>query len=192
MNAGITTVVAAAVAVLGTLISPVLTQRVSARTKLQEYELAQRQRQEEREIERQRLDFVERRSSYTTLNTEMRKFRRELINYLHLIRRGRSSEEALAALDGVRHSYLQCYADAQMIVPDRVLKAAGQANAALAEAYGMVRRLDGSVSAEVAAGPPVDEAAVNSALAYLEHVRQRITDTRDVMRAELGVTSPKD
>ncbi len=190
MNAGITTVVAAAVAVLGTLISPNLAQRVSARTKLQEYELAQQQRQEEREIERQRLDFVERRATYTKLNTEMRKFRRELINYLHLIREGRTTDEALAALDDVRHSYLESYNDAQMIIPDRVLKAAGAANSGLADAYGMVRRLDRSRSSNAASEAPIEE--VDSAIAYLERVRQRITSARDVMRAQLGVTSPED
>jgi hypothetical protein len=53
MDSGITTVLAAAIAVLGTLLSSVLTQRISARSRLKENELAQLERQNEHELEKQ-------------------------------------------------------------------------------------------------------------------------------------------
>jgi hypothetical protein len=81
VNIAITTIIAAGIAVLGTLLSPVLVQRASARTKEQEYELARRQRQEEREAEKRSQDFIELRTAYTKLNTEMRGFHRALNNY---------------------------------------------------------------------------------------------------------------
>lgn len=85
MNTGTTTAIAAALAVLGTLFSPILAQRVSARIKLQEFDLAQRQRAEDREVEQDRLAYVERRAAYTQLNAQMRAMHRTLLNYMHLI-----------------------------------------------------------------------------------------------------------
>lgn len=131
MSIAVTTVIAAGIAVLGTLLSPVLAQRASARTKAQEYEHEQNRLQEEREIERRDRHLAELRATYTELNTWMRRFQRTLNNYLHLIRAGLCSDESLMALDEVRHEYHQRYSDAQMTVSDSVLRAAGSANGAL-------------------------------------------------------------
>lgn len=66
------------IAVLGTLLSSVLAQLISAHYNRQQGEQARQDRQEEREIEEKRRDFVERRTTYTHLNTESRRFRRAL------------------------------------------------------------------------------------------------------------------
>jgi hypothetical protein len=181
------TVVAAGVAVLGTLLSSVLTQLISARNNRQEGEQARQDRQEEREIEEKRRDFVERRTTYTQLNTESRRFRRELNNYLQLMRTGRATDEALAVLEDVHRSWGEHYADAQMIISDNVFRAARDVNRGLLEAYGLARRLDGSGLASVTEEAWADSTeTVDSALREVLQCMERF---RNTMRADLGVTS---
>lgn len=155
VNTAATTIIAAGIAVLGTLLSPILVQYATARAKAQEYELAQRQRQEDREQETQTTKYNELRRAYTDLNTEMRAFLRALSNYIHLIRSRQCSEEARSVLNEVRDGYLQSYADAQMIVSDKVFVAAADANSGLARLYGMALRLDGFTV------PPLSEEATS-------------------------------
>ena len=192
MDAGITTVLAATIAVLGTLLSSVLTQRINARSKLKENELAQLERQKEYEREQKSLTILARRAAYTTLNTEMRKFRRELNNYLFLIRAGAVTDDALAVLEYAHRTYAENYADAQMIVPDEVFAAAQRANHGLLGVYGMARRLDGSVPAVVNEEAPTHgEETVDSAFVSLNQALQIIGVVREIMRADLGVNSAK-
>jgi hypothetical protein len=199
MNTAATAIIAAGIAVLGTLLSPIAVQYASARTKAQEYELARRQRQEEREAERRSQDFNELRSTYTQLNTEMRGFHRALNSYLHLIRSNHCNEVARDSLNSVRHNYLQCYADAQMIVPDKVLSAALYANGGLAQLYGMALRLDGFTVPDLSSSAMADdskeeegeEETMESAFACSEEVGQRIHKLRDIMRTELGISSAR-
>jgi hypothetical protein len=190
MAAGVTTIIAAALAVFGTLLSPILAQRVTARAKLEEFELAQRQRQEDRDISQQRLAFVEKRTAYTDLNGQMRAFHRALLNYMHLVRNGAQTEADLQRLDDTRHGYLDQYFNAQMLISDDVLKAVGAANDGLARAYGMARRLDKPRSpAMMALSDDQPDETVEATFEYLEDVRQRIANARNVMRAELGLSS---
>jgi hypothetical protein len=112
MNAAITTVIAAGIAVIGTLLAPILAQRASARTKAQEYEFELKRHEEDLEAERRLREFTELRSTYTGLNTQMRNFLRALNNYLHLIRSGQCNDEARSSLEVVRHEYHQHYSDA--------------------------------------------------------------------------------
>ena len=192
MNTAITTIIAAGLAVLGTLLSPILVQYANARTKAQEFELARRQRQEEREAERLTRDFTELRSTYTTLNTEMRGYHRALSNYLHLICSGDCNEDARAVLNDARHKYLQCYADAQMIVSDNVLSAAASPHAGLAQLYGVALRLDGSTRTDPSPETKLannEAERLETAFADWEVIRLRIHNLRDTMREELGVSS---
>lgn len=119
----------------------------------------------------------------------MRALHRALLNYLHLIRARSQTEDDIAKLDEARHKYLERYFDVQMLISDDVLKAAGYANDGLGRAYGMARRL--SAGGTSGANPELDELeeTVESTFSFLEEVRQRIADTRNIMRAELGLTS---
>jgi hypothetical protein len=190
LNIAVTTVIAAGIAVLGTLLSPILAQRASARTKAQEYEHEQNHLREEREIERRDRNLAELRAVYTELNTWMRKFQRALNNYLHLIRAGLCNDENRIALDEVRHEYHQRYSDAQMTVSDGVLHAAGSANGALMKLYGIGRHLDAFQTADLSVDATEGgEETIESAFEYLQETRRRIAYARDLMRKELGVAS---
>lgn len=76
-----------------------------------------------------------------------------------------------------------------MLISDDVLKAAGYANDGLGRAYGMARRLSAAGASGVYAAPGEPEETIDSTFSFLEEVRQRIADNRNIMRAELGLTS---
>ena len=118
----------------------------------------------------------------------MRNFLRALNNYLHLIRSGLCNDEARSSLEVVRHEYHQHYSDAQMIVSDNILSAAGHANGTLM-LYGAARRLDDFPVADLSTDVTEDEKeTIESAFVLLGQARNRIAHVRDIMRKELGVT----
>jgi len=53
----------------------------------------------------------------------------------------------------------------------------------------MARRLDSRPSAEETAPSEIPDETVESTFSYLEEVRQRIADARNIMRSELGLTT---
>ncbi|MBO8194212.1 hypothetical protein ITI46_21480 [Streptomyces oryzae] len=131
MSAVIAAMITAVVGVLGTLFAPVLTQRVAAR-----------QREEER-AEADRLRRIEeRRAAYTSMNRTSRQFSTLLKDALHRLRDGVYTDHERTALEEARLDYRDRYAEAQMIVPERILDAARAVNRVLAEADGAVKRLD--------------------------------------------------
>ena len=112
---------------------------------------------------------------------------------MHLIRSGQCNDEARGLLEEVRHEYHQHYSDAQMIVSDDILHAAGRANGTLMRLYGIARRLDDSPVADLSADVTDDEnETIESAFELLERARKRIAHLRDMMRKELGVISAAD
>jgi len=113
---------------------------------------------------------------------------RKLLNYLHLVRSGNLADSDRAKLDAARHLYLESYFDVQMLISDEVLRAAGRANDGLSRAYGMARRLDSIPSADAMTPFELADETVESTFSYLEEVRQRIADARNIMRSELGLT----
>lgn len=77
-----------------------------------------------------------------------------------------------------------------MIISDSVFRAARDVNDGPLKAYGMVCRLDGSGLSSVTAEARADSTkTVDSALAFLRAVLQRMERFRDTMRTDLGVTS---
>ncbi|WP_369204082.1 hypothetical protein [Streptomyces sp. PU-14G] len=170
MTAVVAAMITAVVGVLGTLFAPVLTQRISAR-----------QRAEER-VETERLRrFEERRTAYTSMNRASRQFSTLLKDALHRLRDGVYTDHERTALEEARLEYRDRYAEAQMIVPERVLEASRAANRVLAEADGAVKRIDRGRPLEGEDPDTVRHtltAEGDPALAAMRHL----------MREDLGVT----
>jgi len=188
LNADFTTVVVAVLGVAGTLSAPLLTQRIAARTRQQEYELQRDQRREEA-AEAQRKDaFSERRAVYAKLNTAARQYTQELRNYLRMIADSELTEQGRDSLAGARQAFRDVYSDAQMILPDRVLDGAAIVNASLGEAYGMIRRLAaGTGSAgDGEAEETIDQLHRFCSVTLYDHVG----DLRQLMREDLGISPP--
>lgn len=131
MTAAVTATITAVVGVLGTLFAPVLSQRLTARQRADEVQLAERRRR-----------FEERRNAYTLMNRASRQFHTLLKDALHRLRDGVYTELERDQLEEARRDYRDRYAEAQMAVPERVLDASRSVNEVLAGADAAVKRLD--------------------------------------------------
>jgi hypothetical protein len=179
LSANVTTLLAAVVAVLGTITSPVLTQRYTNRARLQEIEAARRQRLEDRDEAQRTTSLLERRASYTTLHTASWDFRRALKNCLF-------DAHALEELEIARQAFLSSYRNSQMIAADAVLKAAAPVYNALTRTYGRVKRLTAETFDSHGDRLKGDEHAVIQA-ALNSQVEDAIRQLRMAMREDLGV-----
>jgi hypothetical protein len=142
LSANVTTLLAAIVAVVGTLTSPVLTQRYANRARSQEIEAARQQRLEDRKEERRRTSFLDRRQNYTALHTAAWEFRRALKNCLF-------DDADPDELEHARQAFMTSYRNSQMISTDDVLRAAVPAYDELTDVYGQVKKLLPTASGQV-------------------------------------------
>ncbi|MBO8202232.1 hypothetical protein JW613_28665 [Streptomyces smyrnaeus] len=131
MSAVIAAMITAVVGVLGTLFAPVLTQRITARQRVEERAEADRLRRLE-----------ERRAAYTAMNRASRQFSTLLKDALHRLRDDVYTDHERTALEEARLDYRDRYAEAQMIVPEHILDASRAVNRVLAGVDAAVKRLD--------------------------------------------------
>ncbi|MET7482562.1 hypothetical protein [Streptomyces sp. NPDC005538] len=169
MTAAVTAMITAVVGVLGTLFAPVLSQRLTARQRTEEAQLAERRRA-----------FEERRDAYTAMNRSSRQFHTLLKDALHRVRDGVYTELERDQVEEARRDYRDRYAEAQMVVPERVLDASRAVNEILADVDAAVKRLD--------RGLPRDGENAEQLLLDLKEAEPRLAAMRRLMRADLGVT----
>lgn len=178
MDAGLTAMAVALVGVIGTLLSPVLAQRSTARASRLAAQLDRELRREERDVADRRAMFEERRAEYTALNTLSRtcrnEFKRCARRYLEA---GRCDPEDLAAARESWLAYQDRYDGAQMVLPDEVLTLASSLNRMLAEVYRQLQTL-------ASTGAPAPEMIVEFCNGP---VLELITQMRHDMREDLGV-----
>ncbi|MGW7207168.1 hypothetical protein [Streptomyces sp. NPDC054837] len=168
MTAAVTAMITAVVGVLGTLFAPVLSQRLTSR-----------QRAEEAEVAEHRRLFEDRRTAYTAMNRASRQFHTLLKDALHRLRDDIYTDHDREQLEEVRREYRDRYAEAQMVVPERILEASRAVNEVLAGIDAMVKRLDRGRAGD-------GESAVR-ALLDLKEAEPRLSEMRRLMREDLGV-----
>lgn len=178
MSTGVLALIVAIVGVVGTLASALLTQTLSLRAKRVEVEEQRQQRLDDRDEERRRTEFKDRRDSCIALNMAARRFRQALKNCLF-----EGVGEKGSELEAARQEFTSRYGEAQMILPDAVLHVASAASGRLAEAYGKVK-------ATQQLGSPRLAAAERDKLEnFLDHeVGSVLRQLRHSMRRDLGVT----
>ncbi|WP_455362430.1 hypothetical protein [Streptomyces sp. SYSU K21746] len=169
MSVGISAMITAVVGVLGTLFAPLLAQRLTARARAAEEQAADERRK-----------FEERRAQYTAMNRASRQFHTLLKDALHRINDGVYTGQERAHLEAARLDHRDRYAEAQMIVPERILRASQDVNRVLSEADAVVKRLDRGHAR------PGETAA--QGLENLKEVMPFLIAMRRLMRADLGVT----
>jgi hypothetical protein len=118
VSTDITGLIIAVVGVTGTLTAPVVTQRFAIRARKQELDAAQQQRVQDRDVERRRTDFADRRAAYIELNAAMRAFRRAIRDDLI-----ESSQQCRDELEQARRTFDRRTAEVQLIGTDVVLEA---------------------------------------------------------------------
>jgi hypothetical protein len=178
MSANVTALLVAIAGVLGTLIAPVLTQRLSFRARQQEIEAQRQQRAEERVEEQRHTAFNDRRACCIALNTAARGFRRAIKNCLF-----DGLDKMGAELEQARQVFTDQYSEAQIILPDAVTKAARPVYGTLSEAYGWVKAIAVQVPGDMT--QPGSQKLVK----YLDQeVDGEIRQLRKVMRRDLGIS----
>ncbi|MGW2491686.1 hypothetical protein ACWCV9_31325 [Streptomyces sp. NPDC001606] len=168
MTEAISTMITAVVGVLGTLLAPVISER-----------RAGRQRAEEAERDGQRRTFEERRRAYTAMNRSSRQFHTLLKDALHRLRDGVYTDRDREQLEDARREYRDHYAEAQMIVPERILEASRAVNRVLAGIDAVLKRLDRGIAR---GGESAEQALLD-----LKRAEPLLTAMRRLMRADLKV-----
>ncbi|WP_425443721.1 hypothetical protein [Streptomyces pini] len=167
-----TTLLAAAVGVVGTLLSALLTQRAADRGRQREQERA------ERTWER-RSGTQELRSCYVAFNTATRRYLAALTDQLHALGRDEDPRPVRQRLTEARDRHREVYAEAQLRVPERVLELTGALSRELGAVYGMLRRLDDGV-------PRAGDCAA-AAQERIDALWRGLREARREMRTDLGV-----
>jgi hypothetical protein len=167
------------VGIIGTLTSGLLTQRSANNSKLRELERADQQRRDERAYQTEQALTESRRACYVALNIAARLYQTALTNYLVAIRSGAVTDEIRTDVDEMRRDHRARHAEAQMLVPDAVLVAAGTVNSHLSNLYGVLRRID--------IGEPEQGETIESAAEMRRGTWGVLSAMRTIMRRDLGI-----
>lgn len=168
MSTVIAAMITAVVGILGTLFAPLLQQRMTARKRVEDALTEDRRRR-----------FEERRAAYTAMNRASRQFHTLLKDALHRIRDDVYTDEDRVRLEEARRDYRDRYAEAQMIVPERVLEASRELNTVLAGIDALAKRIDRGLQS--------DGRTAADALLELKEAEPRLSAMRRIMREDLGI-----
>ncbi|MFJ6466560.1 hypothetical protein ACIQM0_37075 [Streptomyces sp. NPDC091387] len=169
----ITAPLVAVVGVVGTLMSALLTQRAADRSQ---------QREQEREdgARNRRIEARELWACYVALNISGRHYLAALTDQLYALGHDAELPNVRQRLTDVRDDHREAYAEAQLILPDRVLDHAEAVSHGLGAVYGMVRRLDD--------GTPETGDSPSAAHEEIRALWDRLREMRRQMRADLAAS----
>lgn len=170
----------AVVAVTGTLLAPILSQRVLGRVQTEQFDRQQRVAEAQWEREQRLAEVDKRRTCYVTANSGYRRYRTELMKYLWLVHKGEVTPEARAELEEARHSMHAAFAEAQMISSDAVLAELDTMTQELARAYSRTMRLEEG-------RPRPEGGSFQEIHDDLLRLGDQWAGMRSTMRADLGV-----
>lgn len=181
MSSSTSALIIALMGISGTLASALLTQRSANKNKMRELERADQQRREDREYQAQQATIEARRACYVALNTAARLYQTELTNYLHALNSSQATAGLHEQVEEARREHRARHAEAQMVLPDVVLTAAGAVNGHLGKFYGLLRRLD--------LGTPEPGETIEGAESLRARSWDLLAEMRAVIRRDLGVAS---
>ncbi|GHB40410.1 hypothetical protein GCM10010347_07500 [Streptomyces cirratus] len=173
------------IAVAGTLLAPVLSQRLVTRAETHRFDRQERAADAQWAREQQAVELDKRRECYVTSNAGYRRYRIELMKYLWLVHRGEVTVEARTALEEARHAMHASFAEAQMAASDAVLAELDSMSRTLAQIYDGVLRLEEDTAASGGSVESFEEMR-----AALLRVNEQWVVMRGAMRADLGVAPP--
>ncbi|MDT0318964.1 hypothetical protein [Streptomyces millisiae] len=182
MNGTVESLLVTGMAVLGTLISAVLTQRQANRSITQELNRLDQWRTADREEQAKHDALLVHRAGYTALNTAARRYLAALTNQLHALRLGTGLDTTTAELHRARAAHADSYAEIQLIAPTPVLAAARTVNHRLNHTYGILMRLTN--------GTPGPDDSPDAAQARITELWSAgLPELRERMRLDLDLPS---
>jgi hypothetical protein len=179
MNGTTGALLIAVVGVLGTLSAPVVSQRLSASARREEFALQRLHRQEDFDRELQREALAAKRACYVSLTATSRRYRVELMNYLHRVNGGTAGDGPRGELEEARRGYIASLAETQMTATAPVLDAVDPVTSGLSEAYRTIMALDG--------GHPQPGWSFEETRDFLQEHLEDWRHLRAATRADLGV-----
>jgi len=142
MNASVTAVVLAIVGVIGTLLAPIVSQRLSAQARREEFDLQRLQRQEEYDRGQQEKVLANKRSCYVTMISATRRYRLELMNYLYAVNEDSVDSGARGRLEEARLGFNTSLAETQLTGIAPVLEALEPITKRMSECYMATKTLE--------------------------------------------------
>ncbi|MGW3133460.1 hypothetical protein [Streptomyces sp. NPDC001123] len=130
----------------------------------------------------QQTQLEARRTCYAALNAGTRDFINVMTKLVHALDRDEVTEELRSELDRSRRDHRLRRAEAQMMLPDVVMAAAGTANRHFGDLYGLLIRLD--------RGTTEPGENVEAARESMNRLWDSLWRVRHVMRVDLGITPP--
>lgn len=177
MSATVSALVIAVVGVLGTLMAPIISHRLSSETKRQEFELERIHRQDEHSREQQRSALAERKACYVTITASSRRYRVQLMDYLHAVNRGTVTESIKAELEEAHRAYIADLAETYLIASLTVLDALRPVNTGFSEAYRNIKELEDGAQ---------ERRSFESTRDFLLRQWDTLRDLRTAMREDLS------
>ncbi|MFE2167476.1 hypothetical protein ACFXB3_20825 [Streptomyces sp. NPDC059447] len=170
----------AVVAVTGTLLAPILSQRMLGRVQAEQFDRQQLVAEAQWAREQRLVEVEKRRACYVTANSGYRRYRIELMKYLWRVHKGEATPEARAELDEARHAMHAAFAEAQMVASDSVLAELDALTQVLAGQYSRTMRLEEG-------RPRPEGGSFEEIQAVLLRLGDQWKGMRAAMRADLGV-----
>ncbi|WP_306320538.1 MULTISPECIES: hypothetical protein [unclassified Streptomyces] len=180
MNSAVIGLVAAVVGVTGTLLAPIFSQRLLARSQADQFDQQQAALRTQWLREQERLELTERRGCYITTSAAYWRYRVQLMNYLWHVHREDLTPDARAELDEARRAHHSAFAEAQLIASAVVLAHLDSMAIALGDAYRKIKFLE--------EGAPRSNGAFEDIEGELQQLWDPWQEMRRVMRVDLGAS----
>ncbi len=141
VSSSTTALVVAIVGVFGTLFAPIVSQRLTARARRDEFERERTLRNDEYAREQQQARFSNKRNCYLSLSTSAGRYRSELMRYLYRVDHETLDENARPTLDEVRFRFLTSVYETRLTGNLKVVERLDILREEIAEAYAATMRL---------------------------------------------------
>jgi hypothetical protein len=141
VSSSISALVVAIVGVFGTLFAPIVGQRLTARTRREEFERDRDHKSDEYVREQQRARFSEKRNCYLSLSISAGRYRSELMRYLHKVRIKTLDENARPTLEETRYRFLASVYETRLTGRLKVVERLDTLREEIAKAYAATMNL---------------------------------------------------
>jgi hypothetical protein len=180
MNSATTALTIAIVGVFGTLSAPIVSQRLSARARREEFDQQRLHRTDEYAREQNDKVFTAKRNCYLGLFIATRRYRAELMSYLYAVNRKAVNEAAQSRLEEARFAFLASVSETQLTGNRTVLDALRPIRAGNTKGYAAIKGLE--------EGHPEPDGSFEEIRAFLYELWDKgWPQVVEAVRADLGV-----
>lgn len=142
MGSLISPLLVAVAGILGTLLAPLVSVRLTAQMQRELADQQDAHARLAREDDERRALLKDKRTCYVTVNATARWYRIVQMNYLHALHEDRLQEQDRVELDAARRSYVEAVAEAQMVASGEVLDEMEVIFSGLSRTFRRIRRLE--------------------------------------------------